>query len=169
MSIQERIQDYEALKAKVAEEREKIVIRTGVDPKDPSLIKRHVVVCADTACKSTGGVSVYDALKEAVASEGMEDDVEIVKAGCFGFCSLGPLVVYPEETFYKQVTVDDAEDIIRDHVKNDQVVTRLCYEDPSGEVIEKKSDIPFFKGQEKIALHRNRRVCRHYPAGNLLC
>lgn len=153
MSTIERIKDYEALKAKVAEEKEKIAVRIGVDLKDPANAKRHVMVCADTACKSSGGMSVYDALMKSVKEADMEGEVEVVKAGCFGFCSLGPLVViYPEETFYKQVHVSDAEDIILGHVKNNELVTRLCYEDPSGEMIEKKSDIPFYKGQVKIAL-----------------
>lgn len=144
---------FEALKAKADIEKEKIKVRTGVEIGDPNSQKRHVMVCADTACKSAGGLSVKLALEKALKEHGLEDDVEIVKTGCFGFCSLGAIVVvYPDEVFYKQVKAEDADEIVFQHLKHHRVVSRLCYQDDEGHVIEKKSEIPFYKSQVKIAL-----------------
>lgn len=149
----DKIHSYEALKAKADVEKEKIIVRTGMNPSDPNAPKRHVMVCADTACKSSGGLSVKDKLEQALQEHGLEQEVKIVKTGCFGFCSLGPIVVvYPEEVFYKQVTVEDVDEIVFQHLKHNRVVSRLCYQEENGDVIEKKSDIPFYKNQVKIAL-----------------
>ncbi len=44
-------------------------------------------------------------LKRELEEKGLWTEVQVIKTGCFGLCALGPIViVYPEGSFYSQVT-----------------------------------------------------------------
>jgi NADH-quinone oxidoreductase subunit F/NADP-reducing hydrogenase subunit HndC len=50
--------------------------------------------------------------------------------GCFGFCSQGPFVkIYPEDTLYRLVKIEDVDEIIETDIVNHTVVYRLLYKD----------------------------------------
>ena len=39
-------------------------------------------------------------MKEEIKARGLENEVNVVRTGCFGLCALGPIVViYPEGSF----------------------------------------------------------------------
>lgn len=47
----------------------------------------------------------------------LEDEVQVIATGCFGFCEKGPIVkIMPDNTFYTQVKPEDAEEIINEHI-----------------------------------------------------
>jgi (2Fe-2S) ferredoxin len=49
-------------------------------------------------------------------------------------CGHGPMVVvYPEDVWYCGVQIDDAEDIVREHLVGDKPVDRLLYSAPRGD------------------------------------
>ena len=52
----------------------------------------YILVCGGTGCESSGSVDIYENLKAAAKEFGVEDQVQIVKTGCFGFCEKGPIV-----------------------------------------------------------------------------
>ncbi len=85
----------------------------------------------------------------------MEDKVSVNKVGCFGFCSQGPFVkIYPEDTLYRLVTLDDVEEIFEKDIINHEVVERLLYIEPATkEQVIKQDDINFYKKQVRVALH----------------
>jgi NADH-quinone oxidoreductase subunit F len=61
--------------------------------------------------------------------------------------------VEPEGIFYRQVTVEDAEDIVKQHFKNGKPVERLFYVDPVTNIsIPCYKDIDFYKKQYRIVL-----------------
>ena len=62
---------------------------------------------------------------------GIEDKVDVITTGCFGFCEKGPIVkVIPDNTFYTQVKPADAEEIVTEHLIAGRKVERLLYMDP---------------------------------------
>ena len=117
--------------------------------------KRYVMLCGGTGCMAANSMGLKEKLEEYINKYGIADKVGIRTVGCFGMCSQGPFVrIFPENTLYRLVKVEDIEEIVFDDLLNGKVVDRLIYEDPaSGEKIRKMEDIPFYKKQKRIALH----------------
>ena len=117
--------------------------------------KRHIVLCGGTGCLSSNSKEIAAKFVELLAKKGMNEKATVNLAGCFGFCSQGPFVkIYPEDTLYRMVTLNDVEEIIDSDIGRGQVVERLLYVDPvSGEKVSKQDDINFYKKQRRIALH----------------
>ena len=84
----------------------------------------------------------------------MDNDVQVVVTGCFGFCEQGPIVkVIPDNTFYTNVKPEDAEEIVKEHVVKGRKVTRLLYEDPDTKKhISDSKHMGFYQKQLRIAL-----------------
>ena len=110
--------------------------------------RAHVLVCCGTGCTSSSSAKIMDKLNELVKANGLENDCKIVKTGCFGLCAQGPIVVVKigdQETMYYRVTVDDAEEIISEHVIKGNEVERLK-ETPNSD------PTAFYSKQMRIAL-----------------
>ena len=90
-----------------------------------------------------------------IAEKHIEDKVTVNQVGCFGFCSQGPFVkIYPEDTLYRLVQVEDVEEILEKDIIGGETIERLLYVDPATEEkITKQEDINFYKKQVRIALH----------------
>jgi NADH:ubiquinone oxidoreductase subunit F (NADH-binding)/(2Fe-2S) ferredoxin len=115
--------------------------------------KQYVLVCAGTACESNKGVELAGALKDAIAGAGLQNDVQVVKTGCFGFCEKGPIVkVLPEETFYVQVRPQDAREIVEEHLVKGRPVTRLLYCGEESNKLARIEDIGFYRKQVRVVL-----------------
>ncbi len=117
--------------------------------------KRHIVLCGGTGCLSSHSAEIREKFAEIIKAEGLDDKVTVNQVGCFGFCSQGPFVkIYPEDTLYKMVKMEDVEEIIEKDIKNNEIVERLLYVDPqTQEKVRKQDDIEFYKKQMRIALH----------------
>ena len=96
--------------------------------------KYHVFVCTSSRingqqkgyCFQKDSVELVQAFMEEVEEAELTDEVMITNTGCFGICSMGPVVVvYPEGVWYKEVTVDDVAEIVESHFENGKVVERL--------------------------------------------
>lgn len=115
--------------------------------------KQYVLVCSGTACESSKGRDLIDALHAEAAAAGLDLDVQIVKTGCFGFCEKGPIVkVLPEETFYVQVKPEDAADIVKEHLLKGRPVSRLLYDPQQSKAHAKLEDIDFYQKQVRVVL-----------------
>jgi NADH-quinone oxidoreductase subunit F len=89
-----------------------------------ALAKRKLLICTGAGCVSSGSLEIYarlaGLLKERglafeieLAKEPRTDGAQVKKAGCPGFCGIGPLVrVEPEDWLYTRVKVSDCEEII---------------------------------------------------------
>ena len=109
----------------------------------------EVLLCAGTACLSSGAREVKAALLEALAEEGLTGEVRIVETGCMGPCELGPIMlVYPEGIYYVRVKPADVREIVTEHFLKGRPVRRLLW---AGELPESK-EIPFFSRQLKVVL-----------------
>ena len=149
-----KITSFEELKALQAAERAKIAVRDGQAPGAANLARHHVMICAGTGCSSSNSMLVNEALEKQLGEAGLDKEIDVVQTGCFGFCSLGPImVVYPEGTFYHHVKVEDVAEIVETHLKGGQLVERLLYDIPGqNKKAPDMSHIPFFQKQKRVAL-----------------
>ena len=122
--------------------------------------KRDILVCGGTGCTSSNSLEIIENLKSEINKAGLNDSVQVHLTGCFGFCAMGPIVkVYPDNVFYVHVSPEDAHEIVESHIKNNVVVERLMFEEPTlnHKKVKKHEDMSFYKKQLRIAL----RNCGH--------
>ncbi len=116
--------------------------------------ERHVLVCGGTGCTSSHSEDIISKFNEEIKKNGLEDKVCVVRTGCHGLCALGPIViVYPEAAFYANMTVEHVEEVVNEHLKNGNIVTKYLYEKtvtPNGIISMHETD--FYKKQNRVAL-----------------
>ncbi len=114
----------------------------------------QILICGGTGCKASSSHFITDNLNKTLKESGIADKVEVITTGCFGFCEKGPIVkIIPDNTFYTQVTPEDAEEIVKEHIIGGKKIERLLYTDPKTE--QKVSDskhMDFYRKQLRIAL-----------------
>ena len=117
--------------------------------------KRAIVLCGGTGCLSSSSKEIREKFENTIAERGLGDKVTVNQVGCFGFCSQGPFVkIFPEDTLYRMVSLDDVDEIIETDIIGGGIVERLLYVDPvTKEKVAKQDDINFYKKQHRIALH----------------
>jgi NADH:ubiquinone oxidoreductase subunit F (NADH-binding)/(2Fe-2S) ferredoxin len=117
--------------------------------------KRAIVLCGGTGCLSSNSAEIKAKIDALLEEKGLTERVSCNLVGCFGFCSQGPFVkIYPEDTLYRLVQLDDVEEIIEKDIIGGEVVERLLYVDPATkEKVARQDDINFYKKQKRIALH----------------
>ena len=115
----------------------------------------HILVCGVAGCASSGSLRVAEEFEKQIKANNLGMDVKIIKVGCFGLCAEGPIIlVCPEHVMYTKVTPDDVDEIVREHIMCGKVVDRLLASDEAHEEIRNRlPQIPFFRRQERIALH----------------
>ncbi len=119
-----------------------------------SRYKMHVLVCGGTGCVSSNSLQIVDNLKNHIKENGLENDIQVLKTGCFGFCEKGPIVkILPDNTFYVQVKPEDAEIIVKEHLVKGRKVDKLLHKEPSTEKsIDDSKHMEFYKKQMRVAL-----------------
>ncbi len=114
---------------------------------------KHIMVCGGSGCHSAKSKEIIAELRKLVKEEKMEESVEVVQTGCFGLCTKGPIVLMqPDDTFYSHVKVSDAQEIVQSHIKDNKIVERLLVREVDGTIVEKLSDLAFYKKQKRVVL-----------------
>lgn len=124
------------------------------------MFRSHIMVCGGTGCTSSGSQKIIEAFNKEIAAAGLNEEVKVIKTGCFGLCALGPIVVvYPEGIFYSMVEEKDVKEIVEEHLVKGRPVTRLIYDETvQGETITSLNDTRFYKKQQRIALRNCGRI-----------
>ncbi|MCQ2165839.1 MAG: NADH-quinone oxidoreductase subunit NuoF [Bacteroidales bacterium] len=114
----------------------------------------QVLICGGTGCKASNSAAIAENMKACIKELGVEDKVEVITTGCFGFCEKGPIVkILPDNTFYTQVKPEDASEIIREHVIGGKKIQRLLYVDPETNAsVSDSKHMNFYRKQVRIAL-----------------
>ncbi|HEV8374654.1 MAG TPA: (2Fe-2S) ferredoxin domain-containing protein [Candidatus Polarisedimenticolia bacterium] len=86
--------------------------------------EKLILVCLNertdgrSCCLHRGSAEVHGALKRWVKEHGLSRRVRVSKSGCLDQCSQGTtVVVLPEFRWYGEVTLDDIDRIISDHLQ----------------------------------------------------
>ena len=120
------------------------------------MIRTNVLVCAGTGCSSSESGVIYDNFNKLLKEYDLDNEVKVIKTGCFGLCQKGPIVaVYPDKIFYSHVKPSDVERIVSEHLYKGRVVTELELSDEDLVTHEKILDIDkikFYEKQHRIAL-----------------
>ncbi|MBR6534490.1 MAG: NAD(P)H-dependent oxidoreductase subunit E, partial [Clostridia bacterium] len=145
--IKAQYEDIVKVRKIVAEEGEKLAKKTGY--------RKQVLVCGGTGCNSSGSKKVLEALDEELKAQGIEDEILVVRTGCFGLCALGPImIVYPEGAFYAQATPEGVKRVVKEHLKEGNIVKELLYQETvhaDGSIIS-LYETNFYKKQLRISL-----------------
>lgn len=84
--------------------------------------KVQILVCANErppdatkpSCGPKGGADLHRRFKDAIRDAGVRDEVIVTRTGCLKHCSHGIVVgVWPYNLWYRDVTLDDVEEILR--------------------------------------------------------
>ena len=97
--------------------------------------EKHVFVCIncrDSGKKSCGdaGLEIRTKLVELAALDKGRQNIRVNKSGCLDACELGPaLVIYPDGIWYKNVDINDCNEIYEKSIKNSEIIDRLILKD----------------------------------------
>ena len=118
------------------------------------IFRSHVLVCSGTGCTASGSAGLFDEFEAQLKANGLENEVKVVKTGCFGLCAEGPIVVvYPEGSMYCRVKKDDVAEIVTEHLLKGRIVKRLLEKgDEENKAAADAENTDFFKKQLRIAL-----------------
>lgn len=96
--------------------------------------KYHIFVCTSCRingtqkgfCYSKDSVNLIQRFMEEIEERDLSSEVMVTNTGCFGICNRGPIVViYPEGTWYGNVTENDVETIMEQHIEGGHIVKEL--------------------------------------------
>ena len=120
----------------------------------PVMEGRHVLVCGGTGCTSSDSAAIIAKLNEELKKNGLDQEIRVVKTGCFGLCALGSImIVYPEGSFYSMVKPEQIPEIVEEHLVKGNVVEKYLYQEtvtPDG--INPYNQTAFYKKQKRVAL-----------------
>ncbi|HOJ10456.1 MAG TPA: NAD(P)H-dependent oxidoreductase subunit E, partial [Clostridiales bacterium] len=120
------------------------------------IFRAHVLVCGGTGCTSSNSQKVIDEFEVQLKKNSIDNEVKVIKTGCFGLCAQGPIVVvYPEGAMYTMVKPEDVNEIVEEHLIKGRIVKRLLHAETHAEEDgqhKSMEHVDFFKKQLRVAL-----------------
>lgn len=118
------------------------------------IYRSHILVCGGTGCTSSNSEKIIAEFEDLIVKNSLQNEVKVVKTGCFGLCAKGPIVViYPEGSMYTMVEVKDIKEIVEEHLIKGRIVKRLLEGgDESTSSQQSLDEVEFFKKQLRVAL-----------------
>ncbi|HNX69034.1 MAG TPA: NADH-quinone oxidoreductase subunit NuoF [Candidatus Omnitrophota bacterium] len=129
-----------------------------MDEKKKQGSRKEILLCAGAGCIASGSLQLKKVLEQKIREEKL--DVQVVETGCLGPCAQGPvIVVNPDKTFYENLKVEDATDIVNEHLRKGKPVERLMPRDiKNNNPVTTQEANDFFKKQTKIVLRNCGRI-----------
>ena len=116
--------------------------------------KKQILVCCGKGCSTLQSEAILDNFIFELEANALENDVHVVRTGCFGFCNLGPVVkVMPDNVIYTRVKPEDSKEIVEEHIMKDRKVERLLFRDPAdNKTLSTEKELASFRKQLRIVL-----------------
>ena len=119
-------------------------------------IRTQIVVCGGTGCMSSHSKEIKEQFDKVLKDLDLDKEIEVFQSGCFGLCEKGPVVVvFPDETFYGHMTVNDVEPLCKEHLLKGRIYDKKVYREATLEEkakVRKFREMNFYARQERIAL-----------------
>ena len=147
LAIKDKYAELVAVRQAVAEQGAKMAEHTGY--------RKQILVCGGTGCTSSGTKKVLATLDASLKEHNLEDEILVVRTGCFGLCALGPImIVYPEGAFYAHADAEKIERIVKEHLVEGNICTDLLYQETvhTDGSITPFNQTNFYKKQMRISL-----------------
>lgn len=100
--------------------------------------EKHIFICENKreeghprgCCADKNSSQLKKVFKEKLKSKGLNHQIRANTSGCLDACEFGPaIVIYPEQVWYGNVTIDDIDEIIDKHLLNNKPIDRLKIKD----------------------------------------
>jgi (2Fe-2S) ferredoxin len=103
-----------------------------VETKGIGKYHRHVFLCTGpSCCAPEQGLAAWDVLKQELKQVGLERGENAcyrTKVGCLRICTHGPtMVVYPEGTWYHDMTADKIPRFVQEHLIQGQPIREWIF------------------------------------------
>ncbi|MBQ2562988.1 MAG: iron hydrogenase small subunit [Muribaculaceae bacterium] len=100
----------------------------------------QVQCCSGKKCRKNDSERIINLFKVMLHAHGVDDMVDVVTSGCFGFCAKGPIVrILPDNITYTHVRPEDVNVIVEKHVVRGELVDELRYVEVAAHHIEVES------------------------------
>jgi (2Fe-2S) ferredoxin len=99
---------------------------------------KHIFICENKrpetdprgCCADKNSLAVRELFKNRIKQLGLNINVRANAAGCLDACEHGAtIVIYPEQIWYGNVTIEDVEEILQEHIIKNIPVDRLKIKD----------------------------------------
>lgn len=79
--------------------------------------KHHVFICNGSSCMRKGGEEATQAIRNEIANLDLDSLIHTTRTRCNGRCKDAPIaIVYPEGTWYKEVTPEIGRKMVQQHL-----------------------------------------------------
>ena len=100
----------------------------------------QVQCCSGKGCRKNDSERIVNLFKMMLHAHGIDDMVDVVTSGCFGFCAKGPIVrILPDNITYTHVKPEEVNVIVEKHVVRGELVDELRYVGVTAQHIEVES------------------------------
>ena len=92
--------------------------------------RRHVFLCVGSdCCNGHSGKAAWKALKRSLKQHGLNDGTVLrTKVDCLGLCCSGPVaVVYPDGTWYAELTADRIPRFVHEHLAGGSPISEWIF------------------------------------------
>ncbi|QMS86002.1 NADH-quinone oxidoreductase subunit NuoF [Xianfuyuplasma coldseepsis] len=109
-----------------------------------------MLVCGGKDCPT--GNLVVSSLKDKIEKLELYQQVHIITTGCVRPIEQGTIIkIQPDNVLYENVTVQDVDEIVKEHIQKGRVVNRLLSKNALNDTIFEQ-EVDFYKKQLRIAL-----------------
>ena len=114
---------------------------------------KYILVCGSDRCMEKGSDEVYKSLITQCVVSDLKVNVQVIKSGCFGMCTMGPIVkVLPEGTLYVNMDPDKAKRIISEHIVKGIEIPEYQFREEEGAPLQDLERRKFYQKQFRVVL-----------------
>ncbi len=113
----------------LSQEKSVSLLRKNLEPQGSKTMRfrHHLFTCTNTAtCAQHHSEEIQQYLKARLRELKLHREIRANKSGCLDACSFSPVtVIYPEGIWYRISSIEEAEEILQQHILGGKPVTRL--------------------------------------------